>query len=549
MVSHLALSPHRRAGQYLKLLAGKKLRDLRCKLCHQQFLSQPDFWRHQAREHFYDDLALTILEKNSGQSGHWRCPASNCLNQHDGLARAVDHLGLDHGKAAELYKTFLVSSQTLSCQLCGTATTSPAQLKLHLATQHFSQQLMSENYVAVRDCSYQYQCLLCEAEIKDGAAMLTHLGMVHNLTEELYRRAMSVGFQCSLCPDWRSSRKAEFLHHVTNIHCRHLATDRTWVRDPTGAPVYRCDLCSRYFSTESLYLSHVGEEGPCHQSLPLYFAAVDQRHGLNTPLLTAAQALARLDITDYALSGRKFFRSSLGQLLVNPGNYVDPFSCDISLRLDFNTISIILQQPVYPASLKSRQRFKKGPFSCIFCDILNKELVESDFVAYQIHLAEHYSEQLQSFFGIEGSEQYLCSLCPTEERFSNLQCLVGHLATHHETIIGLYEATAPLPAQLKNCDKNTVNLPPSHFLLSSIFPWFPPGLPAIRNLTSAQSEPELLDKTEKPGQVCVPSQCLECLEEFPGVPELMDHMEQMEHINLHWVAETNRDGRFVIFSF
>ena len=553
MVSHLALRPHWRAGLHLKILAGKKLRELRCKLCKEQLGCQSDFWRHQVREHFYDDLAVKILENNSGLRGRLSCPESSCLHESDTLAWAVDHLGLDHCQVAELYSLYS-PSQTLTCQLCQAGTSSVSQLKLHLTTQHFSQQLMSENYVTVSQDGQQ--CLLCETKTEDLATMLTHLGLVHNLTEELYRRAISGDFQCSLCPNWRSSRKAEFLQHVTNLHCRRLVTDRTWVRDFTGAPVFRCDLCSQYFSSESLYLAHVGEEGPCHQSLPLYFAAVDQLRGLHSPHLTGAQALARLQITRLP-AGRKFFRSYLSQGLGNPGNYLDPFSCDINIRCDVNnTISIILQQPVHLTSLKPRQRFKKGPFSCIFCDILEKEFVESDFIAYQIHLATHYSEQLESFFGMEGSPEYSCSLCSTEERFTNLQCLVGHLASQHEIISGLYEATAPLSAQMI-CDKTTISLPPGHFLLSSIFPWFPRGWPAIRNLPSVESleslesVPATVETTEKTEQVsvhitCSQYQCLVCLEEFPGVSELMDHMSQMEHINQHWVAESNRDGRLVI---
>ena len=538
MVSHLALRPHWRAGVQLKILAGKKLRGLRCKLCHEQLRSQKEFWRHQVRQHFYDDLAVQILEKNAGRSGKLSCPVSSCQFEHESLSRVVDHLGLDHKEAAEKYKRFLVSSQILTCQLCKKGTSSVAELKLHLTTDHFSRQLMSVGDLHAASP----RCSLCETETED---MLTHLGLVHNLTEELYRREISREFQCSLCPGWRSCEKAEFLDHITSQHCRRLLTERTWVRDLTGAPVFRCDLCSQYLASESLYLSHVGREGPCHQSLPLYYDAVDRRGGFNNPLLSGAQALARLGRTKSALPAEgKFFRSFISQLLPNSGDYVDPFSCDINFKFNFNTISIILHQPIHPDCLKPIQRFKKGPFSCNFCDILEQDFVETDFVSYQIHLAEHYSEQLESYFAGEGSEQYTCYLCPTEEVFTNLQCLVGHLATQHDFILGLYEATALPNAQLI-CDKTPVDLPPDHFLLSSIFPWFPRGWPAIRNVTSAESEISANKEQTFAEDNCSQFQCLECLVEFSGVSELMNHMAEMEHINLHWVAETNRDGRFV----
>ena len=551
MVSHLALRPHWHAGIHLKMLAGKRLRDLRCKLCHEQLRSQSEFWRHQVSQHFYDDLALQISETNSGGSGPLRCPARSCEEEHDTMSRAVEHLGLEHSQVEQLYQRFQLSGLPLTCELCQAGTSSVSGLKLHLATQHFSHQLLADNYVAVS--AGGHQCLLCLVVTESRAAMLAHLGLVHNLAEEMYGRARAASqtqFQCSLCPDWRTSRRAEFLSHVTNIHCRHLVTGRTWVRDLTGAPVYRCDLCSQYFSTESLYLAHIGSEGPCHQSLPQYFMAVDQLRGLHTPALTGAQALARLEYTHYGLpTGRKFFRSFLSQLWANPpGNYVDPFSCDINLRFyNFNHFGIILQQPVHIASLKPRQRSLKGPFSCSFCDILDKEFDESDFIAYQIHLASHYSEQIQLFFGSEGSQEYSCSLCSPEEKFSHLQDLVGHLASQHQIILALYQATAPLNPQLI-CDKTPVNLAPGRLLLSSIFPWFPRGWPTIRNLTPAESQPPTLDKTEQvPLQS--PYQCLDCLELFAGVSELMDHMAEMEHINPHWAAETNRDGRFVLEVF
>ena len=284
--------------------------------------------------------------------------------------------------------------------------------------------------------------------------------------------------------------------------------------------MFQCPICNLTLSEERLMVSHLA-------------------------LRPHWKAGAQLKI----LAAKKVRDLRCTTMLGNNGDYVDPFSCDINIRLDLNTISIILQQPVHPASLKPKQRFKKGPFSCNFCDILEKEFVETDFIAYQIHLAEHYSEQLESYFGLEGSGQYGCSLCPTEEVFPNLQCLVGHLASQHEILSGLYEATAPAPAHL-TCDNTPVDLlPPDHFLLSSIVPWFPLGWPAIRDLTSLESE--LSAKTEQADVQDNRSryQCLECLTEFPGVSELMDHIAQMEHINLHWVAETNQDGRFVISVF
>ena len=547
MVSHLALRPHWTAKTQLRVLHLQRLRQLKCKLCHKQFDSEGNFWRHQVRDHFYDVTARLVLEKCPDQIEKFECPDENCPFQHEKLPVVVDHLGVDHLKVKELYKRFLVNSQTVTCHICKSVTSSVEELKLHLTANHFSSILMNGNHFYGSDSSYH--CTLCGHQEDDRSAMVAHVGSAHNMTEELYRRHLKgVDIKCELCTAWSSCRKGQFMNHITRQHCREILMNRQWVKDLYGNAVYRCDVCSEYFPQQSLYLDHVGQEGRCNQALVLYFSIVDRHlHGLlNPPQLSAEQAQARLEnslLNQDMTSGVTFFKSFLSEMSGDLNNSLDPFSCDINFNYNINTnnVSIILQDPVHPVNLKPRCGAQKGPFQCIFCDILGEEYVEMDLTLFQVHLAEHhFSVQLESYFPVsssrDGSYRYNCHLCRSQVLFSDFPSLTWHLASQHEIIIGLYEATKP-PQLL--CDNSTKSPPPDRALLSSIFPWFPRGFPTITSLSTNKTGNKHQHDVYKSSS---PTQCLECLEEFSSVSLLVDHMSLMEHVSPSWVAQTNDKG-------
>ena len=532
MVSHLALRPHWKARSQLMVLYCQSQRLLRCKLCHKQFDSHEEFWTHQVRDHFYDDLAIQVLSNHSGQTAEISCPVESCQFQDEKMSRVIDHLGVDHGKVRDLYQRLLVT-ESLTCQLCQTVTSSVEELKLHLTAKHFSNILMSGNHFY--QLGNSFHCSLCDAQEEDRAAMLAHVGSVHNVTEELYRLEVEgLDIRCELC-GWRSCKRDQFLAHITEHHCQ----DRLVAR--CGAEVYRCDVCSQYFPHRDLYLKHIGSEGVCNQALPLYFSLVDALHSPDqvTSLLPVDHAEARLDtfiLTDNGVTTeRTFFKSYLAQIFAPVNNYLDPRSCDIDFNYNLytNTISIIFRGPVHPDNLYTSRRLMKRPFSCFLCDILGEPYEEDDLTSFQLHLAEHhFSAQLQLYFPVTQSGLYNCHLCRRQHLFSDLQSLTVHLASHHQIILGFYEACRPPVHPRLVCD-NSPRSPALHqSLLSSLFPWFPAGYPSVTSL-----------ELSKGVGGASPAQCLECLEEFPNLTSLLDHMSHLDHVNSSWVAQTNDKGR------
>ena len=178
--------------------------------------SQDELWDHVISSHFYDDLAVEV---------ELGCPAPGCSFSPPNLEAGVKHLGRQHGRAEQLYTSFIMSTQLLQCSLCAMSFPNIYILKKHLGADHFHRELTQG---LTRLGNGLLMCGLCTGldPTTSQQAALQHLATAHNTVEELYRKEVARGqLECQLC-GWYTCRYrlAPLPTSIYNAHYHQTST-------------------------------------------------------------------------------------------------------------------------------------------------------------------------------------------------------------------------------------------------------------------------------------------------------------------------------------
>jgi len=495
MVAHVGLRPHFKADIQLRVEASHKARDLTCKLCDSLMPSFLAFWDHQASNHFFDDLAADIGEKDS-RSSRFNCPEQHCTFSGESLDNVVKHLGRSHEKVRNLYSKMQVTAELLKCRLCSKDQRNFQDMKAHLLREHFGADFLSDYIVRSPDGSMT--CSLCMGfeNTCNLDLISTHIGMIHNTVEELYMKKlsgesfdMSKGhtYTCELC-GWSIGRKEQFLNHITLQHCMQMLTQlikRSIVRNDSGREFYKCPTCYIMFNTIRDYRNHVGKDLHCNQSLGFYYWQVDyQNHKIPNPqLLSSVQAWDRLQCVSTPIS--KYLKSAFSEL--SRIETEDPQSSEIEMVYNPYScnLEIVFKENLPPNSFKPMQVVNSDIYQCFFCNMSEVDLsyTETDKSMFLIHLAEtHFHAQLVKMFTVirEGVEYMECSLCTNIVVFENIQDLFEHCVSSHDVIDGIYEAAKPKNPPNFTGDVSEF-LARDQLILSSLYPWLPISIPEVKS--------------------------------------------------------------------
>ena len=476
MVVHLGLRPHFKADILVRLEAVRTTRELTCKLCDELMVNKEAFFEHQATVHFFDDLACQLPKGPGG----FCCPERNCGFATAIAREAVIHLAKVHRSVEGLYQKLQVTRQMLTCSMCKEMFKNHKEFKLHLAIDHYKAELSSDT-IMLRSEDGRFSCSSCDFFSGSLERMVAHIGCVHNIVEELYRRGVTGeegSLTCDLC-GWFTCRQAQFLHHITEEHFRQALVTAGIIQHE-GRRYYMCTICNMYWDSPNLLLDHVGRGLGCNQSLPHYFYQVDARSFGRAVAISTDAALERFrHLTDIkgGLYSKSWLASAFGSLAEGSE---DPTST--ATKMEYNvytqTVNVKFRAAANPRYFKPMSVLSMGPLTCYFCDITGTPYVQVDRSVFKVHLAEaHFKEQLSKMFSQEGVVGWHCTLCSFPEEFRHEQQLHGHLAYNHDTIDGLYEAARPknnpLLSNMKTHD------PPAIMMISSLFPWLPIDVPRI----------------------------------------------------------------------
>jgi len=379
----------------------------------------------------------------------------------------------------------------LICKMCEKDQRNVHEMKIHLAFDHFKAELFWENVIQSPDGSLLCRLCVNVEPTTDMHIMETHIATIHNTVDNLYMRKLkgeSIGYSytCELC-GWFTTRKEQFLNHITMQHCMQLLTQlikRSIVRhDTSGRELYMCPTCRSMFNTIRDYRSHIGKDLNCNQSLGFYYWLVDtQKHALPNPqLLSSDQAWERMQQGN--MPRGRHLRSAilkLGQMETE-----DPCSSDIEMVYNPYScnVEVSFTENLSPKSFRPLKILNGEIFQCYFCDLSEVDcpFTETNKSVFLIHLAEtHFQDQLVKMFTVirDGVEFLECHVCSTAVLFENIQDLFEHCASNHDVIEGIYEATKP-----KKLPSTTVNTPDflakDQLMLSSLFPWLPVPTPKV----------------------------------------------------------------------
>ena len=523
MVAHLGLRPHFKADILVRLEEAKSARMLACKLCDEILSDKKAFWEHQALVHFFDDLASEIPI----QRGTLACSEQNCTFSSPQIASFVAHLGEAHCKVEPLYRRLQVTRQMLTCSLCQEMYRDLRELKLHLTVDHFKSELTSDA-IMMRTEDGGFSCVGCGFQSSNFDRTVVHVGTIHNLVEELYRRRATGengNLSCELC-QWVTCRQAQFLNHITEVHFKQGLVSNSTIQHE-GCLYYLCNLCNQYWDNPDIFLDHVGRGLGCNQSLPYYFFNVDS---ISNPLTQVPALLS----TDAALDrfqrmtnlrGGEWMRSWITSGL---GGLEDP--CSAQLKMEYNvysqSITVDFNTIVDPRCFKPLNTLTAGTLSCYFCDIAGTPYSQTDRLVFQVHLAEaHFREPLNRMFrSPERVPGWHCGLCRSQEEFRHEQQLHGHLAYNHDIIDGMYEAA--MPCRVRPAPTQAEPDPPSAMMLSTLFPWLPMEAPKI----SVPALDKLVDHEKQDIQLEDEASCRLCSKVF-----FLE--ERSSEVNRHYIQK------------